>query len=387
MAVILIITDFYLPGYRGGGPIKTIANLIEELGDEFDFKVICFDRDLGDKWPYTNIVRDDWKHVGKAQVRYTAPGQMNPWFLRNLLNATGYDLLYLNSFFSASTRIVILLRRLGLISDRPIVLAPRGQFSKGALELKRIKKQSYILLSKIIGLYKGVTWQASSDFEKKDIQTIYGRTHNIKIAPNLPDCIPAFEKEEKYLAKESGAARVVFISRISRKKYLDFALKIMARQEGDVEFDIYGPIEDEEYWNECRQLIVSLPKNVRASYRGELRPDEVRDFFSRYHVFLFPTRGENFGHVILESLSAGCPVLTSDQTPWRNLTMAEAGWDLPLSSSDGFHEALDELVSMDKNTFAEWSAGARKLAEEFVSNDEHKEANRNLFNEALKIYL
>lgn len=391
MVKILVLSDFYLPGYRGGGPIRSIANLIEGLGDEFQFKVICFDRDLGDKRPFENIVRNDWQHVGKAQVRYISPGQMKPWFIRKLLNATDYDLIYLNSYFSVSTIIIMLLSRLGLISDRPIVLAPRGQFSKGALELKWIKKQSYILMSKTIGLYKGVIWQASSDWEEKDIRTIYGRAHtfvaanlNIKIAPDMPDRTPGLKKENITLIKESGAARAVFISRISRKKNLDYALKILAGQEGKIEFDIYGPIEDEEYWNECWQLIDSLPENVRVSHLGELHPDEVRDTFSRYHVFLFPTRGENFGHVILESLSAGCPVLTSDQTPWRDLIVAKAGWDLPISSSDGFQEALDELVSMDKKTFAEWYAGAHRLAEKYLSTENHKEANRRLFNEALK---
>lgn len=380
-ARILVIADYYLPGYKAGGTIKTLSTLVEALGDEYQFNIICTDRDLGDKKPYQNITSDDWQRVGKAQVRYISQKEKNPWFFRKLLNKTGYDLLYIDSFFSKCTRSVIILKKLNLITDAPTVLAPRGQFSKGALELKGFKKHSYILLARIIGLYKDVTWQASSEYEKKDIQNIFGETRNILIAADLPDISCNSTNEVTELSKECGAARVVFVSRISRKKNLDLALQILGSQKGIIEFHIYGPVEDEEYWKECKILIDLLPDNVNATYCDELQPDEVRDIFSQYHLFLFPTRGENFGHVILESLSAGCPVLISDKTPWRNLSEEKAGWDVPLGSIDDFQSALNDLVSMNKSEFTQWSTSARELAREYILNDEHKEAHRRLFQE------
>jgi glycosyltransferase involved in cell wall biosynthesis len=46
-------------------------------------------------------------------------------------------------------------------------------------------------------------------------------------------------------------------------------------------------------------------------------PDDVPGTFAQYDLFAFPSRGENFGHVVLESLSVGTPVLVSDRTPWK----------------------------------------------------------------------
>ena len=61
------------------------------------------------------------------------------------------------------------------------------------------------------------------------------------------------------------------------------------------------------------------------TYHGELQPDAVVTTFARYDAFAFPTLGENFGHVIAESLSAGCAVICSDQTPWTPVLLAGGG--------------------------------------------------------------
>ena len=46
--VVLVAIDWYLPAYRAGGPIRSIANLVAALGDEIDFRIVCGNRDLGE---------------------------------------------------------------------------------------------------------------------------------------------------------------------------------------------------------------------------------------------------------------------------------------------------------------------------------------------------
>jgi len=97
---ILCFADYYLPGYKAGGPIQSIVNLVENLSDEFEFDIICNDHDLLDRQPYPNVKIDEWNAVSKARVFYASRKSLNFKIIKKLLNETKYDLLYFNSFFS-----------------------------------------------------------------------------------------------------------------------------------------------------------------------------------------------------------------------------------------------------------------------------------------------
>jgi glycosyltransferase involved in cell wall biosynthesis len=88
----------------------------------------------------------------------------------------------------------------------------------------------------------------------------------------------------------------------------------------------------------------------------------------RSHIFALPTTGENFGHAIFEALAAGRPVLISDQTPWRHLRQAEAGWDIPLNASAEFRNAILAALDWDQNIFDHWSKSAWNFAKNNVDS-------------------
>jgi glycosyltransferase involved in cell wall biosynthesis len=136
-------------------------------------------------------------------------------------------------------------------------------------------------------------------------------------------------------------------------KNLEFALNALSKVKFPIVFDIYGPIEDEKYWHLCKELIDKLPTQIDVNYCGAVTPDQVSAVFSGCDLFLFPTRGENYGHVIAESLSAGTPVLLSDQTPWRDLNRDQLGWDLPLDM-DAFAEKVEKVARMDAESRLNW---------------------------------
>lgn len=87
-------------------------------------------------------------------------------------------------------------------------------------------------------------------------------------------------------------------------------------------------------------LIDNMPSSVCAAYCGPLRHDQLAQVVEQYHLLFLPTFGENFGHTILDFLRYGCLVLTSNLTPWRNLTQAQVGWDLPLEDEAQFKAAI-----------------------------------------------
>lgn len=382
MKTILTIVSHFLPGYKAGGPIRSVANLIAWLGDEFHFDVLTRDRDLGDKKPYPGASPGTWNAVGKARVMYLSPGQLDPWRWKGLLRSLEYDVLLLNGFFERLSVQTLFLRRVGLAGWQPVILAPRGEFSPSALTLKPSKKRAYIRLAQMMGLWQNVIWLATSEVETQQIRLALGLGEdalNIHVAPNLVS--PTAHRPSPAIArsKTPGDLRIGFVSRISRMKNLDYALGLLPGIVGNVVFDVYGPAEDKVYLEECKALTASLPSNTLVNYHGPISTENVSTVLSNAHLFLLPTRGENFGHVIQEALSAGCPVLISDRTPWRNLEQERAGFDLPLEQPDRFREILQFFVDMDEPTHQMWCAGAQAYMRNSQWLSAAVEQNRWLF--------
>ena len=387
---ILVFSGVFLPGFRGGGPIRSLANLIETLSGDFDFWVITTDRDLGEKEPFPGVVPDVWAPVGKAQVMYLSHRGQVLHRLWKLIRNTPYDAIYLNSFFARRfSMFPFALWRFGLIKHTPLVLAPRGEFSSGALELKPLVKKAYLAGCNLLGWYQSklLLWQASSEFEAEDISRVQAGRIISGVAPPIADNTPlAYQTSEiqpSRLPKIPGSLSLIFLSRISRKKNLDFALHLLAAVSGNVSFDICGPIEDVAYWRECQALIAELPPTIKVRYLGEVPHNGVSELFRGHHLFLFPTRGENYGHVICEALLAGCPVILSDQTPWRNLQSLGVGWDLPLNDISTFHDALQQCVDMDYEEYAAFSSRAKNYGLARSSDEEVVRMSRQLFQSAL----
>jgi glycosyltransferase involved in cell wall biosynthesis len=378
---VLILADYFLPGFKAGGPIRSLANLVEHLGKEFEFRIITRDRDVGERSPYAETPRNRWQPAGKAEVLYLSPPRFLPGLLKSAIADWDCEAIYLNSFFSLvfATQTLIL-RKLGLLPRITVIVAPRGEFSPKALALKKHKKRAYLNFSTSLRLYHNVLWQASSSYEEEDIRRHFPNAR-VMIVPNIVNDNP---NRVALPSKRPGKLRLVYISRISRKKNLAFALRSLARLPGDIEFGIYGPLEDLSYWRECERLIATLPENVRVHYGGSLRPDQVRQTLAQHHFFFLPTLGENFGHVIAESLLVGCPVLVSDQTPWRDLEGSHAGWDLSLDHPNSFERALASAVEMDQLTFDVWSAGARRIGASRLESDA-VEKNRSLLRSAVRM--
>lgn len=383
---VLVMADHYLPGFKAGGPIRTLHNLIEALGGEFHFLVITRDRDLSDTQAYTGVRLNDWNTVGPAQVYYASPDTLTWRGLRQLLSRTRFDVLYLNSFFSpVMTILPLVLRRLSGHKPTPVVLAPRGEFSPGALALKPAKKQVYLALARAMGLLSDLRWQATSDAERAQIiALVRARPDNIAVVPNLPSVGRAATHAEAgpRPVRAPGPLRMVFLSRISAMKNLDFLINVLRRVTTPVTLTVYGPIVDGPYWKACLDAAKGLPGAIHFNYVGEVQPDLVAATFAEHDVFVFPTRGENFGHVILESLTAGTAVIVSDRTPWQADSNG-AVTVLALAEIDGWVRTIETWARFDNATLEVRRAQAFARATAYLLNNSSADAHKRLFQAVL----
>lgn len=375
---ILAFSSYYLPGYKGGGPIKTLKNLFDKAGLDLSFRLIAGDRDLGDDIRYTQVCYGDWNRLGNESVFYLEGGLKGLRQVISLMRKTDYDIVYLNSFFSFRYSIFPLL--ISKVLGRKVLLGPRGEFSMGALALKRRKKLFFIRLYKVLGLHRGVVFQASSQYEEEDIRNVLGDAAEVKIAED----IGAQEFAQQIRRRSNGSLRVVFLSRISPKKNLLAALDILKMVQQPVEYDIYGPIEDHDYWVQCLAAIDALPLNVRVKYKGELHPEQVVRTLSGYDLFFMPTKGENYGHVIAEALCAGLPILIANTTPWRGLQQKGIGWDLSIDAPMQFSAIIDQVALMPVSEYQEIRQKVLAWARNKFSQCDAVEANIALFRHVYK---
>ncbi len=377
---VLTLADHYLPGFKAGGPVRTIVGMVERLEGRHRFSIVTRDRDLGDSEPYRGIVTGAWTTVGGSDVLYLSPEQRTLRGIASTLSTRPHDVLYCNSFFSPTFTLKPLwLRRTGRIPRVPLVVAPRGEFAPAALSLKRIKKRAFLEVARAFRLYGSVVWQASSAAEEADIRTWFGGAARVLVAPNLPWLGAEGAEAPRRAPKQAGRLRVVFLARVSRMKNLKGALELLEGLEGDLEFDICGPIEDAAYWAECEKIARRLAPAVRVRHLGLVPHHEVARILAEHDLFFLPTLGENFGHAILEALGAGCPVLISDRTPWRGLETSGVGWDLPLDDPSRFRDALRCCVGMDAGTHEAWSRRAREFGLSRGRDGSAVEANARLF--------
>src|SRR5688572_7929374 len=101
---VLAFVDYYLPGFKGGGPVHSVSRIAKSLASEVDFFVFTRDRDLGDSDPYSGVTIGDWSKFGDTAIFYAEPEQISSGAILTAIQEARPDVIYLNSYFSKLTR-------------------------------------------------------------------------------------------------------------------------------------------------------------------------------------------------------------------------------------------------------------------------------------------
>lgn len=338
---VLIIMGGFFPGKKFGGPPVSVDNFCT-LMDNYDCYIVTKNHEMGDSTPYEGIKTDEWLDRGNCRVLYLNDSDYCKARFEIIIKEIEPDVIYLQGLFQQCVIPCLILAKKYKLK---VILAPRGELCAGAFK-KKYKKIPYIMFLRIMGWIDNVSYQSTSEEETKAIHDILNAPkEKIYYLANIPS-IP--REDYKHLYKEPGRANFVFLSRIVPKKNLLGAIKYFQNIKGIVRFDIYGSIEDNNYWKECKQAINKLPDNISVQYCGLLTHDDVHRVLSRYDALLLPTFSENFGHVIAEALFVGCPVIISDQTPWTDVNEAGAGWAYPLNDATLFVSSIKSIIDSNE---------------------------------------
>lgn len=361
MKKVLILNPHYLPGFKSGGPQQTVQNICNIFSNISDIYLVTLDHDLGETESY-DVKTGKWLELYGIKIMYVGEDKYNLNLFQKLYN--GFETIYACGLFCKNTYLIIWINFFKK-NKHKIYVAPMGVFSKNAMAVKKRKKNLFLKVFSLMGAFKKIIWSFTSEEELQEATEVVGKK-NIKeyiIAEDLPRFID-FDKAKKNVQEKRNPLKIVFLSRIVPKKNLLYALEILNQRFTDnIEFDIYGLLEDKSYWEQCKQAMDKLPPNIICRYRRSVRPEESIQVFSQYDVFLFPTQGENFGHVIYEALAAGCIPIISDTTPWKDLEKKKCGSVVELSNIDGFKVAIQSYLECPESDFLQYKMNAIGYAE------------------------
>ena len=391
---IFITIPWFVPAFRAGGPVQSVANLVKEFQQGVEYFVFTSDTDLNGA-ELEGIEINQWLRYNEhTRVWYAGPEKISDSLVKQV-ELIKPDTIFIIGLFSWHFNIVPMLFCKGMRK----ILSTRGMLHPGALTQKKWKKKVYLQLFKLLEYQYKVDFHATDEEEAEYIRNYWpplaparlrhsgrplqeGDTKhspqamgNTFVAGNFPNKMGLLPLP----AKESGKLILISIGIISPMKNILLVLQGLEKVTGFVQYDLYGPVKDEEYWDLCKQQIKLLPKNIQVTYHKEIDPVRVKEVLSQSHVFILPSKSENFGHAIYEALSAGRAVITSTNTPWNDLRESKAGMNVSVDYSIELTEAIEFFVRMDGGTLSEWQQGASGYAEKAVDLEKIREEYDRMF--------
>lgn len=188
------------------------------------------------------------------------------------------------------------------------------------------------------------------------------------------DWFPNFRFRERVTFNkiESEKLRIVFLSRVTKKKGIDLIfwfLKSIAESKfiEKVQIDFYGPVDehDKDYF------YGQLKSNKSVNYRGIVEPGSVQKLLAGYDLLVLPTRyeGEGCPGIIIDAYFAGLPVLS---TNWKYnsefVINGETGYLFDPADKTKFRDILLSLI-VNKSCLKEMRYNAMAFSKKFDSEN------------------
>lgn len=127
------------------------------------------------------------------------------------------------------------------------------------------------------------------------------------------NCIE-FEKSDLYKFKDKfeNKPTLLYIGKLENRRNIEFLIEVVKELKKTIEFNflLIGDGE-EEYKFRCFEKVKKYNLNDSIIYINKLSQDQIINAYKVANILLLPTNYEIFGMVILESMYANCPVLTS----------------------------------------------------------------------------
>jgi len=356
MRIVHIVPSYY--PYESGGSAYSLFRLNCGLSS---YKKIIVSEGLRKNGERKNCVTHDKNHKAFFFSKFSY--KMYATLFKVCRKA---DCIQLSSFFFPPNLFAFIIAK---VFNRKMIISPRGEFFEYALNRKRKQKGFFINLFKFIN--PKTIFHATSEKEIEMIKKLIPSVKN----ENIVKIFNSFESE--YSLSEKRKNQFLFLGRINPIKNIHSVFKYIKNIE-DVTFLIAGEANlsyEKEYLNFLKLKIKQLGIENKVKFLGKVHGEEKYKVIASCKCLVLPSHSENFGNVVLESLSQGTPVIASLGTPWSLLDEYACGFHIDFNLEEVVQLKLTSLISLDQVDFTRIKENTKNLMEMYqttIINDKWK---------------
>jgi glycosyltransferase involved in cell wall biosynthesis len=361
---VLYISTVYKPAYVYGGPARSVPSLCEGLA-EAGAAIEVFTTNANGR-ARLNVLLGRPVIVDGVPVTYFPIAVERYFYAPALVEAIrrqihNFDVVEIDALFSALLEpVAAICRRAGI----PYLVPPRGQLLPGALREKRWKKRIYLKMAgrRTLNAAAGIH---CSDPDEAESLAQAGVSAPAFVLPNGLDL-----KQEPSAESGLGRAQIgipgsaplmLFVGRFHRVKRLDVAVATLATIES-AHLLLVGP-DEEKLEPALRKQAGLCGCAGRLHFLPLQSPKSLRRIHAAADLFILPSDRESFGMAAAEAMSAGLPILVSDQVPVGRWAQAAQAGAIVSNDPDEFAGAARHLLSLPREELREMGARARRCAE------------------------
>lgn len=249
------------------------------------------------------------------------------------------------------SRLAFKLRSRGL----PYVVSPHGMLEPWAFRHRRWKKLPYFWSIERRFLKGAKSLFFTSEMEAQHAARVISHPCVNVIPLGCRDIkSPDFILARNSLKWPREERVILYLSRVDVKKGLDMLLYAMAAS--DIQWHGWRLVVvgdgDPTYVNMLKSIVAKASTQLpQVEWIGPIWGNERWVYVQGADMFCLPTHSENFGLAVLESLHVGTPVLTTDQTPWKEFGPRD-GLFISRPEVSSIQETLDAVT---RRVSSNWS--------------------------------
>jgi glycosyltransferase involved in cell wall biosynthesis len=301
---------------NNGGPIRGILNLNNVYAKRgFNLDILCFDKDAPKFDLPTNVNIITLKALKLYNYYYCK--SLTSWLEKNAKN---YNKIFLNGIWqNHSFQSMVALKKLNI----PYSVFVHGMLDPWSIRnsfFKRIKKAIYFYLFEYHVLKNAkfviFTCEEESRLARSAFKFIKFNSKVIRYGMAPP---PIQFAKSKLLFMTYPMLKkkkiILFLGRVDRKKGIDLLIRAFAilYKNSDQFVLLIAGSGDFDFTKELKNLSASLGISEKVIWMGMIHDELKWSTLYSSDIFCLPSHQENFGIAIVESLSAGLPVLISNK--------------------------------------------------------------------------